>query len=311
MKRVLVTGAAGTIGIKTIKYLLSEGKYDVTALDLKNRRHYSKLKRYRKRIDIVYADANERDVIDTLVKESDIIIHLAGTLPCYANINEDMMRNNEYNITKLIVDSIRKYNPDCYLIYASSTSVYEDGEELKSVSSKVKPNSFYSKYKIKSEKYISKNIKSFTIARISYVLADIRKDGAIYNIAMDTKLEPITVDNASYALVALLDNKKTFNKKIVNLTGGEEYRVVYRDFLVQILKRYGMTRKILAAMLFEEKNYVEGYYKDESFESVLKFRTKNIESYYSSLNKYKKDIRRLLPRLLALPFIWVLKGKNK
>ena len=36
MKKVLVTGAAGTIGIRTIKYLLSEGKYDVTALDIKN-----------------------------------------------------------------------------------------------------------------------------------------------------------------------------------------------------------------------------------------------------------------------------------
>ena len=58
MKRVLVTGAAGTIGIRTIKYLLSEGKYEVTALDLKNRKHYKKLKKYRKMIDIVYADAN-------------------------------------------------------------------------------------------------------------------------------------------------------------------------------------------------------------------------------------------------------------
>ena len=72
-----------------------------------------------------------------------------------------------------------------------------------------------------------------------------------------------------------------------------------------------MTRKILASMLFEEKNYVEGFYKDENFDKVLKFRTKNIDSYFSSLNKYKKDIRRLLPRLFALPFIWVISAKNK
>ena len=311
MKRVLVTGAAGTIGIRTIKYLLSEGKYDVTALDIKNRKHYKTLKRYRKRIDIVYADANSREVIDTLVKESDIIIHLAGTLPCYANINEDMMRNNEYNITKLIVDSIKKYNPDCYLIYSSSTNVYEEGEELKSVASKIKGNCYYSKYKIKAEKYISKSIKNYTIARISYVLGNIRKDSGIYNVSLNTKLEPITVDNAAYGLVALIDNKKQFNKKEINLTGGEDYRIVYKDYLLQILKKYGMTRKILASMLFEEKNYVEGFYKDENFDKVLKFRTKNIDSYFSSLNKYKKDIRRLLPRLFALPFIWVISAKNK
>jgi nucleoside-diphosphate-sugar epimerase len=40
MKKVLVTGAAGTIGINVIKYLLSEGKYEITAVDLKNRGNY-------------------------------------------------------------------------------------------------------------------------------------------------------------------------------------------------------------------------------------------------------------------------------
>ena len=37
MKKVLVTGAAGSIGIQVIKYLLAEGKYEITALDLRNK----------------------------------------------------------------------------------------------------------------------------------------------------------------------------------------------------------------------------------------------------------------------------------
>ena len=37
MKKVLVTGAAGSIGLQVIKYLLSEGKYEITALDLKSK----------------------------------------------------------------------------------------------------------------------------------------------------------------------------------------------------------------------------------------------------------------------------------
>ena len=37
MKKVLVTGAAGVIGQKVIKYLLSEGKYEITALDLRTK----------------------------------------------------------------------------------------------------------------------------------------------------------------------------------------------------------------------------------------------------------------------------------
>ena len=35
MKKILVTGAGGTIGLQVIRFLLSEGKYEITALDLK------------------------------------------------------------------------------------------------------------------------------------------------------------------------------------------------------------------------------------------------------------------------------------
>ena len=37
MKKILVVGAAGSIGVHTVKYLLSEGKYEITILDLKTK----------------------------------------------------------------------------------------------------------------------------------------------------------------------------------------------------------------------------------------------------------------------------------
>ena len=37
MKKILVTGAAGTVGLQVIRFLLSEGKYEITALELRNR----------------------------------------------------------------------------------------------------------------------------------------------------------------------------------------------------------------------------------------------------------------------------------
>ena len=63
MKKVLVTGAAGSIGTHVIKYLLAEGKYEVTALDLKNKNVFKKMKRFRKRINILYGDVNDRVLI--------------------------------------------------------------------------------------------------------------------------------------------------------------------------------------------------------------------------------------------------------
>ena len=37
MKKILVVGAAGSIGVHTVKYLLSEGRYEITIMDLKNK----------------------------------------------------------------------------------------------------------------------------------------------------------------------------------------------------------------------------------------------------------------------------------
>ena len=46
LKKVLVTGAGGSVGINVIKYLLSEGKYEITALDLRNKTSQKRLKKY-------------------------------------------------------------------------------------------------------------------------------------------------------------------------------------------------------------------------------------------------------------------------
>ena len=42
MKKVLVIGAGGTIGLCLLKFLLAEGKYEITAVDLKNNKSIKK-----------------------------------------------------------------------------------------------------------------------------------------------------------------------------------------------------------------------------------------------------------------------------
>ena len=86
MKKVLVTGASGSIGLKVIKYLLSEGKYEITALDLRNKGSQKRLKKYRRRINIIYGDINDTILIPSLIKDQDYIIHLAGVMPPIADL---------------------------------------------------------------------------------------------------------------------------------------------------------------------------------------------------------------------------------
>ncbi len=315
MKKVLVTGAAGTVGLQVIRFLLSEGKYEITALELKDKKVYKRLKPFRKRINIVYGDVTDDSIVDALVKDHDVVIHLAGVLPPLANIRDDLCKEVDYYGTKTIVDAIKDYNPSCFFLYASSTSVYGIQKDYEDISvdtvSKIDDYDYYSKYKLKCEKYIKSNIKNYSIFRLAYVLGDPGPEGLIYNVAKECNMEVISAEDVGYAFVCAIDYMKKLNKKTYNVSGGEKFRTEYRDYLSTVLNAYGLTWRFIGSWLFAEKNYYGGYYKDsDDLEEILHFRSKNLDVYYSTLLKYKYKISRFLPKLLAKPFVWSYSKKK-
>lgn len=315
MKKVLVTGAAGTIGLQVIRFLLSEGKYEVTALELKTKNVYKRLKPFRKRINIVYGDVSDETIVDALVKDHDVVIHLAGVLPPLANIREDLCKEIDYNGTRTIVDSIKNYNPECYLLYASSTSVYGRQKDYKNISVKTECDiddyDYFSKYKLKCEKYIKTNLKNYSILRLAYILGDPGPEGLIYNVPLNCDMEVLSSEDAGYAFVCAIDFKKKLNKKTYNVSGGEKFRTYYSDYLVHVFKTYGLSLKFIASWMMAEKNYCGGYYVDGDYlEEILHFRSKNLDVYYNTLSKYEYKISRFLPKIFAKPFVWKYSKKN-
>lgn len=317
MKKVLVTGAGGTVGIQVIRFLLSEGKYEITALDIKNKHVYKRLKPFRKRINIIYGDISNNSIVDALVKSHDVVIHLAGVLPPFANVRDDLCKEIDYEGSKVLIDAIKDYNPDCFLLYASSASVYGKQDDYKNITIKSSYNlddyDYYSKYKLEVEKYIKDNLKKYSIFRLSYILGDPRKENLIYNIAPKSNCELLSAEDAGYAFVCAIDFMKEVNKKTFNVSGGEKFRTKYSDYLVYLFKTYGISLKFLSAYLFAEKNYYGGYYSDgDKLEEILHFRSKNLEVYYNNtLNKYKHRISRIIPKILALPFVLAYSRKKK
>ena len=154
MKKVLVTGAAGAIGVNVLKYLLSEGKYEVTAVDLPNNNSYNNLKKYRRRLNVIYADLTDPVITDGLVKEQDYIIDLASINPVTGNVKKELCDLIDYKITENIVRAITFYNPKCTLLFASTTALYKETLKEATVNDKAVPlkEDYYSSYKLKSEK---------------------------------------------------------------------------------------------------------------------------------------------------------------
>lgn len=311
MKKVLVTGAAGVIGIQTIKFLLSEGKYEITALDLRNKSNYKKLKKYRRRINIIYGDINDKVLIEALVKDQDYIIHLASVLPPIADIKKGLSENIEYYGTENIIKAINFYNPECFLIYASSTTIY--GETLKA-SIKTKSNiteiDYYSNTKLKTEELIKKKIKNYTIIRIPLVLCNPASGAFMYNIKKNSIVEAITDNDAAYLFASSLNYTDKLNKKIWNAGGGEQLTTTYRELLRNVLNIYGLSFKYLLTRMFIDKNFYVSIYEDSDIlNEIVDFRSDSLSSYYMRLKRTTKN--RSFARILAKPFVFFLRGKEK
>ena len=173
MKKVLVTGAAGSVGIQVIKYLLAEGKYEVTALDLKNKVVFKKMRRFRKRINILYGDVTDRVLIEALVKDHDVIIHLASSLPPLSDMKKGLAEIIDYDGSENIIRAISYYNPKCHLFLASTTSLYKNIENP-TVKSKIELDDYdyFSQAKYKAELLVKEKLKNYTIYRIPLVLGN-------------------------------------------------------------------------------------------------------------------------------------------
>ncbi len=285
MKKILVTGAAGTIGLVLLKYLLSEGKYEITALDLKNKNVHSKLKKYRNRINIIYGDVCDRILMEALIKDHDYVIHLASVLPPLGMLKKDLSKLIEHDALENIIRSINYYNPNCFLIYASSTTLYGDIDQIK-INSKItyEQGDYYSLYKFLAEKLIKEKLKKYTIARIPYVLPESKKDSFIYNVKKNSSINCITKIDAAYALIRLIDENKNFNKKSINLTSGIDFNIKYSDLLKKILDSRGFSYKFLLSDIFIEKNYYSPINNDDKKENILlNYQKDTLDNYFNRL----------------------------
>ena len=301
MKKVLVTGAAGTIGIHVIKYLLSEGKYEITAIDLKNKKVINRLKRYKRRINIIYGDVCNRVLMEALVKDHDYIIHLAASMPPLADMKKGLSHLIDYTGTENIIRAITYYNEKCHLFYASSTTLYKEKENV-TVSSKIELDEFdyFNQAKLDAEKLIKEKLKNYTIYRIPLVLGNLKDEPFMYHANKNKIIEAVTKEDAAYAFVRGLTYAKKVNRETFNVTGDKP--ILYNYLLQKILEINGLSFGYVFNRMFIEKNYYSPVCKDrDELNNIINYRNDTVSDYYNRLRGRAR--KRKLQRFLAKPFL--------
>lgn len=299
MKKILVLGAGGTVGEYVIKYLLSEGRYEITAVDIKNKVTVNKLRKFRRRVNVIFGDVTDRVLIEALVKDHDYIFYLASAMPPLGNIKSGLSAAIDYGGCENVVRAINYYNPKCHLFLASTTSIYKDIENP-SVNSKIKLSNsdYFERAKLDCEKLVKEKLKNYTIYRIPLVLSNPLEDAFIYDLE-DKKIDYITKEDCAYAFVKGIGYSKELNKKIFNL--GSKDIVNYKELRENILLRTGINIKYVLSKIFLSKDYKSPVCSDkDELEEIIKYRNDSLNEYYKRLKmrvkkrKFRKWIAKVL-----------------
>lgn len=136
MTRVLITGGAGFIGTHAADFYLNQGA-SVTIFDNFSRRgtreniKWLKLIHHGKYLKIVEGDIRRPGILDRIVKNQNLVIHLAAQVAVTTSVKNP---GEDFEVNALgtfnVLESLRSKAPRSVLIYASTNKVYGEMENV-------------------------------------------------------------------------------------------------------------------------------------------------------------------------------------
>jgi nucleoside-diphosphate-sugar epimerase len=151
--KVLITGGAGYLGSTLANHLLNF--HEVTVLDNLMYKQTSLLHMFRSGFRFVKGDVRDVELLQTLVKEHDVIIPLAAIVGMPAcKENPQLAIDVNFTQIKNIVDVLR---PDQRLVIPNTNSQYGSSDDIITEESPFKPLSLYAQTKCDAEDYVLRN----------------------------------------------------------------------------------------------------------------------------------------------------------
>lgn len=289
-KRILLTGASGTVGFETLQHLAQSAEYEVTVFDVKTRKSVKKLAPFRSCVEIVYGDITNSEEVLKVAQNKDVVIHLAAIIPPLADINPELAYRVNVLGTQNLIHVLEKVSPDCYLIFSSSISVY--GDRINTPEIKVtdalrpSPGDQYGETKVLCESLIQQSKLSWSIFRLAAIMGNHKMSKLMFHMPLDTPMEICTPKDTGRAFANAIEYRKELEKGIFNLGGGQDCVILYKSFLEKMFDEFGLGKANFPEKAFAEKNFHCGILKDgDVLDHIIAFRQQNLKDYFEMVNQ--------------------------
>jgi len=310
MRRILLTGASGTVGKEVLKQLCASGTpYEITIFDRKTKYSNSLFRKYGNRIIVVFGDISFRDNVEKVCSNKDIVIHLAAIIPPLADIDPSLARAVNVTGTRNLIECIEERSPGAFLLYSSSISVYGDRNKNPWIRTNdpliPSDRDEYARTKIEAESLVRNSSLKWSIFRLTAIMGpnNHKPSQLMFHMPLESKMEIATPADTGRAFINALTHPDKLNGNIYNLSGGEKCRIDYRDFLSRSFEIFGLGKLNFRENTFAGRNFHCGYYEDGNIlNEILDFRRETIDDYFASL-KANVSIFRKIPTILLRSYI--------
>lgn len=317
-KKILLTGASGTVGYFVLEMLVQQGIHNITVFDIETRKSKKLLNRYKSKVNLIYGDISRRKEVNQACFDKDIVIHLAAIIPPLADDEPEIASRVNVTGTKNLIESIEELSPDAFFIYSSSVAIY--GDRLKNPDIFTtdilapSPGDEYAKTKIIAEEIIQSSRLNWTIFRLSAIMGSNNHEVGklMFHMPLSTAIEICTPEDTARAFVNAVNHSGEINHKIFNLGGGSNCRIIYKDLLSKSFDIFGLGELDFPENTFAEKNFHCGYYADgDELEEIVHFRQDTMGDYFLRVKENTSFTKKLFTRIFSRQIKKMLQSKSE
>ncbi len=312
--RVLLTGAFGTNGIKTIEELVAAG-HSVRCFELPTAANQKTARELGNDIEVIWGDVTRADQVGDAVAGCDAVIHDAAIIPPASELDPERTRRVNVEGSCNIIEACEAREQKPRLILASSVSLFgptQDQSPPRRASDPVVPSDHYSRSKVACEERLRASSLEWVILRFGAVLPEKieRSEAAgiesVFAINPAGRVEYVHPGDVGLAQARALSCDAALGKVLL-IGGGAACQVFMRDIFAAMFDAVGIG-SFPDSDFNQEFLYVDWLDTEES-QRLLQFQRHDFAEYRT---KVRRDMRwlRFFLRPLRLPIRAYLQRNN-